>query len=113
MLELCHWYQIHDTLMPLKSQDKERIIAQNINYATQAIRVLGCGYSLNTTTNNSLPQFVFVGMVGMIDPPRPEVQKAIQDCYLAGMKVIMITGDHLATAQAIARQIGLEGKAME
>ena len=113
MLELCQWYQQKDIVIPLTAKEKDRILAQNNHYATQAIRVLGCWYSLNTASSDSIPQFIFVGMVGMIDPPRPEVSKAIQDCYWAWMKVIMITGDHLATAQAIAYQIGLKGNAIQ
>lgn len=57
--------------------------------------------------------FTFVGLVWMIDPPRDEVSQAIQQCYQAGMKVVMITWDHLLTAQAIAHEIWLQGEAME
>ena len=51
--------------------------------------------------------FAFLGLVGLADPVRPEVPAAIQECYAAGVRVIMITGDYPATAQSIARQIGL------
>ena len=113
MLDLCRWYQVDDQIKPLTDLEKDRILKQNSDYSAQAIRVLWCGYCLEETTHDHLPQFVFVGMVWMIDPPRVEVAQAIKDCYKAGIKVIMITGDHLLTAQAIAHQIGLEGKAIE
>src|SRR5699024_11742420 len=65
--------------------------------------------------------FIFIGLKGMIDPPRPEVKDAVAECRLAGIKTIMITGDHVKTAKAIAAQLGilaehskvLDGKALQ
>lgn len=80
---------------------------QNNEYSREAIRVLGCGY--NTDGAND---FIFLGMVGMIDPPRDGVAEAIKECRGAGIRVIMITGDNINTAKAIAEKIGLGGNAM-
>jgi Ca2+-transporting ATPase len=69
--------------------------------------VLGCAYKKAWDTS-----FTFIGMIGMIDPPREEVIQAIQDSYTAGMRVIMITWDNIATAQAIWHKVGITGNAM-
>ena len=111
-------------IIRLSSDIREKILEQNNNYARSAIRVLGCAYkdkekkegkegSIETLQHWDIEAFIFVGMIWMIDPPRDEVPAAIQECYQAGMRVIMITWDHLLTAQAIAREIGLSGEAME
>ena len=71
------------------------------------------GYKeLNSIPENPKPEEIesdltFIGLVGMIDPPRPEVKDSIMECYQAGIQTIMITGDHIATATAIAKQLNI------
>lgn len=84
---------------------------QNEEMASHALRVIGVAYR----DMDSLPQkeadiekkLIFVGLIGMIDPPRPQVKSAVALCRKAGIRPIMITGDHVATAAAIARQLGM------
>ena len=71
--------------------------------ASQALRVLAVAYKSNATLEDCEHDMVFVGLVGMIDPPRSEARAAIQQCTQAGIKTIMITGDHPVTAEAVAR----------
>ena len=75
--------------------------------ASQALRVLAVAYKSNATLEDCEYGMVFVGLVGMIDPPRSEARAAIQQCTQAGIKTIMITGDHPVTAEAVARELGL------
>ena len=107
MLMLCSKINIDWNIIWLSEEDKEKILKQNNEYSREAIRVLGCGY--NTDGAND---FIFLGMVGMIDPPRDGVAEAIKECRGAGIRVIMITGDNINTAKAIAEKIGLGGNAM-
>jgi len=95
-------------MVELSDNLRQEILEQNSNFAGSAIRVLGCAICRGDSLNRPMENSTFVGMVGMIDPPREEVRQAIADAYTAGMKVVMITGDHLLTAKAIAREIGLE-----
>ena len=75
--------------------------------ASDALRVLAVSLKRDATLETAEREMTFLGLVGMIDPPRPEVQAAIRQCEDAGIKVVMITGDHVSTAKAIARELGL------
>ena len=78
--------------------------------ASQALRVLAVAYKSNARLEDCEHDMVFVGLVGMIDPPRSEARAAIQQCEQAGIKPVMITGDHPITAEAVARELGLLNK---
>ena len=90
-------------------KDVEAIRAANAEMASQALRVLGVAVKYDGTCDmeNVEKDIVFVGLVGMIDPPRPEVKEAVKVAVGAGMRPIMITGDHRDTAAAIAKEIGI------
>lgn len=98
---------------PLTKPVRNQILATNHELATQALRVLAFAYKVITavpTTVNSetLEQdLVFAGMVGMIDPERPEVEQAVAEAKSAGIRPLMITGDHRDTAEAIAARLGI------
>jgi magnesium-transporting ATPase (P-type) len=97
----------------LSSADCAEVIEQNDALAKQGFRVLGLAarkgdqYLLVSNPQELEQNLVFIGLVAMFDPPRPEVQEAIARCHQAGIKVTMVTGDYGLTAEAIARQIGL------
>ncbi len=91
--------------------DKEKILKQNEEFSRSGLRVLAFAYkelsseeSLITTGENN---YTFIGLASMVDPPRPESMAAVADAKSAGIKPVMITGDHKVTATAIARQIGI------
>ena len=95
----------------LSSEDTKNIVAVAHKMAGDALRVLGLAYKqLNNaavTSDDIEKDMVFVGLVGMIDPPREEVKEAVKTCDRAGIKSVMITGDHKLTAVAIARELGI------
>jgi len=95
----------------LTIKDREKILKINETFANSALRVLGFAYRAFTEKNqeNSL---IFVGLQAMIDPPRPDVKKAIKTCKMAGIRTVMITGDHISTAKAIAKELGIKGEAL-
>lgn len=101
------------TIRPLTEKDIENIHKANVEMASQALRVLAVGYKIISelpaafvpaTLEN---EFIFLGMVGMIDPPREEAKEAVRRCKEAGIRPVMITGDHKITATAIARSLGI------
>ena len=102
IVDLCH----------LDEQHRQDLAGQVVAMAGQGLRVLGVAQG-RPVAQSDLPrsqhefQFEFLGLVGLADPIRPAVPQAIQECYAAGVRVMMITGDYPATAQSIARQIGL------
>ncbi|HET7006965.1 MAG TPA: cation-translocating P-type ATPase [Candidatus Binatia bacterium] len=75
--------------------------------ASEALRVLAIAYKPNAAPPDAEQEMTFLGLAGMIDPPRPEAQTSIRTCGQAGIKPVMITGDHPLTAQAIARELGV------
>ncbi len=92
---------------PLQPEDRQAILGVAAEMASRALRVLAVAYKLDPTLETAEQGMTFLGLAGMIDPPRPEVREAIQVCERAGIKPVMITGDHPLTAQAIARELGL------
>jgi Ca2+-transporting ATPase len=113
VLEKCAYVLWDGKVIPFTPTLKQKVIAANEGMARSALRVLGLAYKeLKSTDREDTPhtleqQLVFVGLAGMIDPPRKEVRDAIQVCRRAGIKTVMITGDHQSTAEAIARQLGM------
>lgn len=97
---------------PITEEDIDAIRKTNSGMCKEALRVLALGYKTTYLKSHDRLEedIVFVGLVGMIDPPRAEVKDAVATCKKAGMAAVMITGDHLDTAVAIAKQIGIFGK---
>ena len=91
----------------LKQAGKEAILETGRQMASNALRVLALACKSNAGLENAERGMVFLGLVGMIDPPRPEAKSAVQTSEQAGVKAVMITGDHPLTAQAIARELGI------
>jgi len=117
ILDQCNYIQIDGQVQELTPKQRHAVLEKNHDMAAKALRVLGLAYKVipqaqieplkHKIENEHNPEFVFVGLAGMMDPPRPEVYDAIKRCKKAGVRVIMATGDHQITAQAIAREIGL------
>ncbi|OGV71497.1 MAG: ATPase [Lentisphaerae bacterium RIFOXYB12_FULL_65_16] len=93
--------------VPLDTASRERVLAAARQMAGDALRVLAIATKAGATKATAEQDMTLLGLVGMIDPPRPEAKAAIQTCRQAGIKVVMITGDHPVTAQAVARELGL------
>ena len=97
----------------LSDEKRAEILSQNKNMADRALRVLAVGFKNHDTSPTEITsealenEIVFIGLVGMIDPVRPEVKAAIEECKGAGIRAIMITGDHKDTAVAIALELGI------
>ena len=91
----------------LESADREALLATAQELAGEALRVLAVARRGEATRENAEQEMTFLGLVGMIDPPRPEAKDAVATCEGAGITPIMITGDHPVTAQAIARELGV------
>ena len=99
---------------PLTAALARDVEAANASMGSQALRVLACGYKDIETLPSGEPTseeletgLTFVGLVGMIDPPRMEVKAAVEQCYAAGIRPVMITGDHKLTAVAIAKELDI------
>ena len=91
----------------IDTQGRQRILETSRQMASEALRVLAVACKSNATLENAEVGMTFLGLLGMLDPPRPEAKAAIQTCEQAGIKLMMITGDHPLTAQAVARELGL------
>lgn len=100
-------------VQPITTTEKSAILQVNKDLASQALRVLGLAYKIidqpydQPNTDNMERDLIFAGLVGMIDPQRPEAQAAVAQAQKAGIRTIMITGDHQVTAQAIAERLGI------
>jgi Ca2+-transporting ATPase len=111
VVELCNRVFIDGRIYRMTREYKGKILDANEHFAKQALRVLGFAYKPSGKLDEK--DMVFLGLQAMIDPPREEAKEAIRKCREAGIKVIMITGDYKSTAQAIGKELGLEGKAVD
>jgi P-type Ca2+ transporter type 2C len=91
----------------LAPEQRKIITEAGKGMAQEALRVLGIAFKRGASREDAEEEMTFLGLVGMIDPPRPEAYAAIQTCRQAGIKAVMITGDHPVTAGAIARELGI------
>ena len=111
LLKICNKVLIKNTEVDLTDNLKETILNKATSMSSDALRVLGLAFkkikSSNMTISTLESDLIFIGMVGMIDPPRTEVKDSINTATLAGIKTIMITGDHKDTAFAIGKDLGI------
>jgi len=96
----------------LTAKEKKNIMKQNEAMASEALRVIGLAYKEQEGKKYKEDSLVFLGLMGMIDPPRKGVREAVEDCRHAGIRVIMITGDNKYTAEAVGKELGFSGEAL-
>jgi Ca2+-transporting ATPase len=113
-LDRCTQIQQAGAIQPLTAEKREEILDQNNLMAAQGLRVLGFAYKpltdvfpADTSQDQAEQQLVWLGLVGMLDAPRPEVRSAVAKCRQAGIRPVMITGDHPLTAKVIASDLGI------
>ena len=113
LLKKCNSYILKGEIKQDLSNYADIIRAKNEEMAKEALRVLACAYKEmdHAPSKEEMKEIesnlIFIGMVGMIDPPREEAKKAVEKCKTAGIKTVMITGDHKVTAAAIAKKLGI------
>lgn len=113
LLDKCTYILWDGNVVPLTPTLRQKVLGANEKMASEALRVLGLAYrdlrphDRPESETEAECQLIFIGLTGMIDPPRKEVRDAISKCRRAGIKTVMITGDHRTTAEAIAAQLGI------
>ena len=110
IINISKYILVGDEVVELTQEYKENILSKSIEMSNKALRVLGLGYKLSDRfleSNELENNLILVGIVGMIDPPREEVKASISKAQKAGIKVVMITGDHKNTAVAIAKELNI------
>lgn len=113
ILERCQLVQVGDRTVSLTQEQRQQILATNNRMAEKGLRILGFAYKHLETMPSTESEtevekdLVWLGLVGMLDAPRPEVELAVQKCREAGIRPVMITGDHQLTAKAIAQRLGI------
>lgn len=113
VLGRCTQIYVGDRSVPLTEEQRSQILAENDKMASKGLRVLGFAYKPLTeippegSEDTYEQELIWLGLVGMLDAPRPEVRAAVQECREAGIRPIMITGDHQLTARAIATDLGI------
>ncbi|WP_240420817.1 cation-translocating P-type ATPase [Paenibacillus periandrae] len=111
ILRHCNRFQANGEVYPLSDEQKQLILLQNEKLAGDALRVLGFAYRPTDNNEEAIgideKEMIYAGMVGMMDPPKTDVENSIREAFTLGVKPVMITGDHPITAIAIAKQLGL------
>ena len=114
VLDRCDRILLDGDVVPMTDEHREEVLSTTDAFASDALRVLGFarrdGVDADADADADVVEheMVFLGLQGMIDPPRPEVEAAIADCRQAGIRVVMATGDNVETAKAVGRQLGFD-----
>ena len=114
LLDLCDRYDAVGGVQPLTTYKRQEILGQNTKMADRALRVIAVAHKQTPHTGQPLTEraedgLIFLGLIAMQDPPRAEAKQAVRTCKRAGIRPIMITGDHQTTAAAIATELGILG----
>ncbi len=113
IIRLCNEISVDGEVIKFTPEQKEKVIQEHDKFAASGLRILGMAYkNLPAEFKDYSPEtvevdMIFLGMIAMQDPPRPEVLPAVQDCHKAGIRIIMITGDYGLTAHSIAHEVGI------
>ena len=109
VLSNCKYILTTDGIREITNEDRVKINEANLSFAKKALRVLGYAFRVHTKDDyvKSEEDLIFIGLTGMIDPPRKEAKEAISACKKAGIKTVMITGDYRETAFQIAKELGI------
>ena len=106
VLSKCSFYLTDNQILPLDEKAKSKILKENKKMCDDALRVISFAFKTNLSADLE-SDLIFLGLCGLQDPPRPEIEQAVEDCRTAGMRPIMITGDYKDTAFAIAKRVGI------
>jgi magnesium-transporting ATPase (P-type) len=113
VLQLCSSIKVDGEIKPLDEKLRTEILGTNDDYARHALRVLAFAQRDMPPRSGSYSaesvecDLIFLGLMAMMDPPRPEVERAVQVCHQAGIRIVMITGDYGLTAESLARRVGM------
>ena len=107
ILNLCDNYFYNNNIQKLDEKLKQEIIKHYEFMASRALRVLAVAYKKQENYPQNNKNLIFLGLIGIIDPPRKEAKDAVKNCIKAGIKPVMITGDHVLTAKSIGRELGI------
>jgi Ca2+-transporting ATPase len=113
LIKKCTTYYYNGKQYPISNKERSRINTLNNQMTEKALRVLAVAYKnlpqseIKGNPSDLENDLTFIGLIGMIDPPRDEVREAVYTCRQAGIRPVMITGDHILTAKAIARELGI------
>jgi len=114
VVEMCDYLIEAGAVRELSRREKEELLDRHLKMAERGERVIALAYREAKKQEEYSEGFVFLGFIGIVDPPRPEAKRAIAKCHASGIKVVMITGDHPVTAESIARTVGLaDSEALE
>ncbi|MCO5381108.1 MAG: cation-transporting P-type ATPase [Methanosarcina barkeri] len=107
VVEMCGAVMDSGEVRKLDETEQKELLDRHLRLAEKGERVIALAYRQAEEQKEYTGDFIFLGFIGIVDPPRPEAREAIAKCHAAGIKVVMITGDHPVTAEAIAKNVGL------
>jgi sodium/potassium-transporting ATPase subunit alpha len=107
VVKMCSSTLASGGIKKLGEAEQKELLARHLSLAKKGERIIALAYRQIEEIKEYKEDFIFLGFIGIVDPPRPEAREAIAKCHTAGIKVVMITGDHPVTAESIAKDVGL------
>ncbi len=107
VVKMCSSALASEGIKKMGEAEQKELLARHLRLAGKGERVIALAYRQGEEQREYTGDFIFLGFIGIVDPPRPEAREAIARCHAAGIKVVMITGDHPVTAESIAKDVGL------